>query len=114
MAKRIEFTKTGPHWLDGQAWEGRVLPRSPEPEPATSTEPKKTRLFGRKEKPMPIEAKTKRVRILRGVASSRWSVEPGQCLDLSEDVVDQLLRSGSARLARPDEALTFTTTYDPQ
>jgi hypothetical protein len=113
MPKWYEVSKTGRQWLDGQEWEIRRIQRAPEPEPATSTPEPKKRLFGRGEKTMPTTVKTARVKILRGVASSRWAVEPGQCLELAEDIVDQLIRSGSARLARPDEPLSYATEYLP-
>jgi hypothetical protein len=112
MSKRIEFTKTGPHWLSGQAWEGRVVPRPSDPEPGTSTPPKKTRLFGRKEKAMPT-VKLVRVHVLRCVATSRGLFEPHQVLDVDEAVAAQLVAGGSARLAA-DEELNSTPRYDPQ
>ncbi len=55
-----------------------------------------------------------RVKILRGCASAEgWSVEPGQVLELRQEIVDQLIRAGHARHARPDEPISFATSYEP-
>jgi hypothetical protein len=48
-----------------------------------------------------------RIRVLVSEAATSWSVQAGELIDAPKELADILIRKKHARLARPDEPLTF-------
>jgi len=58
-------------------------------------------------RPQKFSGPLTRIRALKSKASATWNVNAGEVVELPMELADMLCRKGTARLARPDEPLSY-------